>query len=292
MNSEAVSHQKWLKQATEAFSQISETAALDARVLLCHCLKKPLSYVLAWPERTIENEIHAQLESLKQRRLTGEPLAYIIGEREFWSMNFEVTPAVLIPRPETELLVEWAIDTINNATHDDNKVNNILELGTGSGAIAVALAKELPELQIYATDISESALEIAKKNAATNGCETIIFRKGHWFEAIGNEKFQLIVSNPPYVAVGDPHLQEGDLPYEPIGALVADEKGLSDIQYLVSNAKDYLHANGWLGLEHGFDQAESVRQMMLQQGYHNIQTIKDFAGIDRLSICQWEKHHE
>ncbi|MCP4411825.1 MAG: peptide chain release factor N(5)-glutamine methyltransferase [Gammaproteobacteria bacterium] len=289
---ETISYQKWLKQAKEAFSQISESPTLDARVLLCHCLQKPLSYVLAWPERTLKAESIIHLDNLKQRRIGGEPLAYIIGEREFWSMNFEVTPAVLIPRPETELLVEWAIETIAKANHDAKTINRILELGTGSGAIAVALAKEYPELQLYATDISETALALAGKNATRNGCEKITFLMGNWFEAVDNERFELIVSNPPYVAAGDPHLQEGDLPYEPIGALVAKEKGLSDIQYLISNAKKYLCNNGWLGLEHGFDQAEKVRQIMLQQGYANIQTIQDLAGTDRLSVCQWEKHHE
>ncbi len=289
---ETISYQQWLKQAKEAFGQISETPTLDARVLLCHCLQKPLSYVLAWPERTLKDEIINHLDNLKQRRIGGEPLAYIIGEREFWSMNFEVTPAVLIPRPETELLVEWVIDTIANANHDAKKINRILELGTGSGAIAVALAKEYPELQIFATDISEKALELAGRNAIRNGCEKITFLLGNWFEAVEDERFELIVSNPPYVVAGDPHLQEGDLPYEPIGALVAKENGLSDIQYLISNAKKYLYSNGWLGLEHGFDQAEKVRQMMSEQGYQNIQTIQDLAGIDRLSVCQWEKYHE
>ena len=289
---EAISYQKWLKQASEAFIEISETPTLDARVLLCHCIQKPLSYVLAWPERTIQDEIISHLDNLKQRRITGEPLAYIVGKREFWSMNFEVTPAVLIPRPETELLVEWAIDKIINANHDAKTVNGVLELGTGSGAIAVAIGKEYPELQLYATDISEAALELARKNATTNSCKSITFLKGSWFDAIGSEKFELIVSNPPYVATGDPHLQEGDLPYEPIGALVAKENGLSDIQYLISEAKNYLYSNGWLGLEHGFDQGDKVRQMMSEHGYQNIQTIQDLAGIDRLSVCQWEEHHE
>jgi len=282
-----ISHQQWLETTASEFDSLSETATLDARVLLCHCLQKPLSYLLTWPERIIPAEICADLETLKQRRLAGEPVAYITGEREFWSLTFKVNPDVLIPRPETELLVEWALNCIAKLKNSFNDVNKILELGTGSGAIAVALAKENPSMAIHATDISVKALRTARENAVANECGNITFIEGYWFEAVSENKYFLILSNPPYVAPGDPHLKEGDLPFEPSTALIAEEKGLSDIEYLVANAKDYLHTGGWLGIEHGYDQSAAVQQLMQQQGYNNIQTIQDLAGVDRISVCQW-----
>jgi len=291
-DSAPISHQQWLDKTTAEFKTFSETAMLDARVLLCHCLQKPLSHILAWPENIICAESLQQLGILKQRRLAGEPVAYITGEREFWSLNFKVTPDVLIPRPETELLVEWALSCMTKLQEGEPAEYKILELGTGSGAIAIALAKEDPSLQIHATDISDKALQLATKNAALNECKNISFSMGNWFDAIIENGFHLILSNPPYVALGDPHLEEGDLPYEPITALVAEDKGFSDIQCLVANAKNYLHTGGWLGIEHGFEQAKGVSELMDRHGYQNIQTIQDLSGMDRLSVCQWNNEDE
>jgi len=289
---EIISHQQWLDQTADELSLLSDTAALDARVILCHVLEKPLSYFLAWPDRSIDAADMKILNALIKRRLAGEPVAYITGSREFWSMNFKVSADVLIPRPETELLVEWAVQCINEIQKFAAKSLKLLELGTGSGAIAVALAKENPQLNIIATDISEKALAIAKENAELNLCQNITFLLGNWFEPISDKNFDMIVSNPPYVVPGDPHLKEGDLPYEPIGALVASENGLSDIQSLASSAKSHLNSGGWLGIEHGYNQAEAVTEIMTRHGYKNISTIKDLAGIDRLTICQWRNDDE
>ncbi len=287
-----ISHQQWLEITTNEFSGLSQSAALDARVLLCHCLQKPLSYILTWPERKIPREINEHLEELKQRRLTGEPMAYLTGVREFWSMTLNVNPDVLIPRPETELLVEWALERIGKLQDSLADVTKILELGTGSGAIAIALSKENPSITIHATDCSVKALKVAIENASANECKNIIFINGHWFEPVDEHKYALIISNPPYVAIGDPHLKEGDLPFEPYDALVAKDKGLSDIQSIITRAKNYLHTGGWLGIEHGYEQAFNVQQFMVEQGYDKIQTMQDLAGRDRVSVCQWNNNNE
>jgi len=284
----SITHQQWLKQSATEFNSLSGTASLDARVLLSHCLDKPLSYLLAWPDRVISSSDLVQLDSFKARRLAGEPIAYITGFREFWSMNFKVTSDVLIPRPETEILVEWALQNISSLKHDVK----ILELGTGSGAIAVALASENPNLHITATDISANALDIASENALSNHCPNIKFSQGSWFDCVSKVSFDLILSNPPYVAPGDPHLSEGDLPYEPMGALVASDNGLSDIQNLLLNAKNFLFSGGWVGIEHGYNQGESVREIMQVNGYHQICTIQDLADIDRITVGQWRDNNE
>ncbi|MCP3673775.1 MAG: peptide chain release factor N(5)-glutamine methyltransferase, partial [Gammaproteobacteria bacterium] len=184
----SITHQQWLNQSTTEFNSLSGTASLDARVLLCHCLDKPLSYLLAWPDRVISDSDLVQLNSLKERRLAGEPIAYITGFREFWSMNFKVTSDVLIPRPETEILVEWALQKVSILKTD----KKILELGTGSGAIAVALASENPKFHITATDISANALDIASENALLNDCPNITFLQGSWFECVAEDGFDLI----------------------------------------------------------------------------------------------------
>jgi len=281
---EGISHKQWLESSIASLSAISDTAILDARVLLCHCLQQSLSYVLTWPERIIAAETLQQLSELLQRRLAGEPIAYLIGYREFWSMDFKVSPDVLIPRPETEHLVEWALNTIRHSGRENTVSFKVLELGTGSGAIAVALAKEEPQLTIVATDVSHSALNIARENAQLNLCSNINFLQGSWFDCVNDRHYDLIISNPPYIDAEDPHLGQGDLPYEPESALVAADSGLSDIKSLVANAAQYLNTDGWLGIEHGYEQGDAVSNLMQQHGYNSIQTIKDLAGIDRFTI--------
>ena len=289
--SEFISHQQWLQQTKAEFAHCSQSAALDARVLLSYCLQKPLSYLLAWPDRSIKIDAMDKLNSLKKRRLAGEPIAYITGTREFWSINFKVNTDVLIPRPETEVMVEWILGCINS-TESIEKGYKVLELGTGSGAIAIALAKEKPALQIIATDKSEKALQVAKENAKMNNCSNVKFLLGNWFECVVDRSYDMIVSNPPYVTANDPNLNEGDLSYEPQLALVAADNGLSDLQQLIINARDYLKNDGWLALEHGNEQGMMVRELMSKNGYIQIQTIKDLAGNDRLTISQWNSDHE
>jgi release factor glutamine methyltransferase len=277
-----VTTKQWLDQAIIAFAERSDSPAVDARVLLCYCLDKPLSYLLTWPERLIEDEQLAHVNKLKNRRLNGEPIAYIIGVREFWSLDFKVTPDVLIPRAETELMVEWALDCIEKS---DNKQFKILELGTGSGAISIALAKEHPELSFLATDFSEAALKIAKENAELNHCNNIFFKQGSWFDCIKDQRFDLILSNPPYIDKADPHLSRGDLVFEPATALIAEKEGLADLEQIINDAKHYLNERGYLGLEHGFEQGSLVVKLMNNYGYSSAKTLKDLSNLDRLSIC-------
>jgi release factor glutamine methyltransferase len=184
------------------------------------------------------------------------------------------------------------LSSIENSSYDPDKGIKILELGTGSGAIAVALATENKRFQIVATDKSEGALTVARDNANTNHCSNITFLCGNWFDCVNDSDFDIILSNPPYVAEDDPHLSEGDLPFEPHSALVAEENGLSDIQCLIYDAKHYLKSDGWLGIEHGYDQGRVVRKLMLENGYQNMRTMNDLAGIDRITVCCWSDDHE
>ena len=281
---EAKTIEQWLEETSEQLAEVSDSSLLDARILLCHSLEQPLSYLLAWPKRALIPEELLKSDKLIQRRLNGEPISYIIETREFWSLNFKVSPDVLIPRPETEHLVEWAIQHIA----EDETSCRLLDLGTGSGAIAIAIATERSTIDILATDFSEVALVIARENAEINGCNNIQFIQSNWFSGIKNKRFNLILSNPPYVADDDPHLQQGGLPFEPITALVADENGIADIKNIINNAKNFLTSKGLLAIEHGYLQGEAVREIMISEGYLEATTLQDLAGIDRISTCRWE----
>ena len=257
--------------------------ALDAEALLAHTLKKDRSYLRAWPERDLEDKQLSHFQALTQRRAAGEPLAYLTGWREFWSLLLQVSPATLIPRPETELLVEAALEII---PADANW--HIADLGTGSGAITLAIASERPHCHIIATDISPAALEIATANARRLGIHNIEFRQGNWHEALkDNEIFHLIASNPPYVDADDEHLQHDGLPFEPQQALSPGQDGLSAIRIIVEQMKFHLHGPGWLLLEHGYHQAAEVRALLLQLGYINIISYRDLGDNERMTLA----HH-
>ena len=256
--------------------------SIDAAVLLCHTLDKPRSYLLTWPEKhlTLEQEHHFQ--ELLQRRLTGEPVAYIVGEREFWSLPLKVSPSTLIPRPDTERLVEVALDKTYG------KTGEILDLGTGTGAIALALASEMPNRSVMGIDLRPEAQQLATENAARLGINNASFLHGSWFEPLSeNHRFSLIVSNPPYIEKDDPHLSQGDVRFEPITALVAEEKGLADIKHIADNARHFLEADGWLAFEHGYDQGDAVREIMQALGYLDVITEKDYGGNDRVTLGRY-----
>ncbi|HHY0582003.1 TPA: peptide chain release factor N(5)-glutamine methyltransferase [Vibrio parahaemolyticus] len=256
-----------------------ESPSLDAAVLLCHVLGKPRTYLLTWPEKALEPEQQAQFDALLARRLAGEPIAYIIGEREFWSLPLKVSPTTLIPRPDTERLVEVALDKTYGQT------GSILDLGTGTGAIALALASELPNRQVMGVDLKQEAKELAEYNAAQLNIKNVTFDQGSWFEPIAEgTKFALIVSNPPYIDEKDPHLSQGDVRFEPKSALVADENGLADIRHISDLARQYLEEGGWLAFEHGYDQGEAVREIMSGFGYQQVVTEKDYGGNDRVTL--------
>jgi len=260
----------------------SDTPGLDAELLLCHVLEKNRAWLRAWPERTLTVDEQAAFETLITRRAAGEPVAYLTGRRGFWSLELKVTPATLIPRPDTETLVEWALELIPAGA-----AWRIADLGTGSGAIALSLAHERPHCRLVATDASIDALAVAQDNAATSQIGNVEFRAGLWFAPLAGTRYHLIVSNPPYIAAGDPHLSRGDLRFEPATALAAGADGLDDIRLLVAGAPQHLEAGGWLLLEHGWDQGAAVRALLLQQGFREVATRRDAAGHERISGGQW-----
>ena len=260
-----------------------ESPRADADVLLCHLLDCRRSYLMTWPERELDAAQQATLQGWLARRLNGEPIAHLVGEREFWSLPLKVSPATLIPRPDTEVLVEQALTKIPQGPCA------VLDLGTGTGAIALALKSERPEVDVWAVDRMADAAALARENSAALGLP-IEVRDGSWFEPLGEPdrdktpRFAVIVSNPPYIDGADPHLAQGDVRFEPRSALVADDAGLADIRHIVAHAPAYLLTDGWLLLEHGWDQGEAVRQVLRDSGYREVATVRDYGDNDRVTL--------
>lgn len=271
-----------LDTASERLAPHSPSARLDVELLLGHSLGKTRSFLMAWPEHRPETIQLEHFETLLQRRLRGEPIAHLIGEREFWSLTLRVTPATLIPRPETEHLVEQALTHI-----PVDRELRIADLGTGSGAIAIAIAHERPRCRITAIDNSPEALNIARENAERHGLKNITFRHGNWLEG-DTSHYDVIVANPPYVRNDDPHLQEDGLPFEPLAALVAGDDGLDAIRTITQQARDHLNDGGWLLFEHGYDQQAAALELLEQSGYINVDGLQDLGNIDRIVEAQWK----
>lgn len=250
-------------------------AALDARILLGHALRLTRVQLITQSQRVLGADECTLASALFQRRLDGEPIAYIVGEREFYGLMLHTTPDVLIPRSETELLVELALEHAANGAR-------VLDLGTGSGAIAIAIANSLPGAAVSAIDSSAAALAVARRNAARHGVN-VKFLQSDWYGAVSSRQFDIIVSNPPYIVAGDPHLSQGDLRFEPMGALTDHADGLSALRQIISAAPRHLAPGGWLMMEHGYDQAPAVRDLLAAQGFQEVQSWKDLAGIDRVS---------
>ncbi|MEH6455497.1 MAG: peptide chain release factor N(5)-glutamine methyltransferase [Cocleimonas sp.] len=275
----ANSIQSLLKQASIELSSISDSAYLDAELLLAHCLDKNRTYLHTWPETNLNNTQLASFNSLIKKRLTDYPVAYLLGTKPFWTLDLMVTPDVLIPRPETELLVELALDKIK-----DIRNPKILDLGTGSGAIALALASERNDAKIIATDNSEVALQVAKKNAAKLKLDQqVSFIKSNWLDQVTDNNFDLIVSNPPYIDPEDIHLQ-GTIRHEPLQALIADDYGMLDIKKITQKSHSFLTTSGWLILEHGFDQAEKVSRLMEKGHYFETKNYLDLNNNWRVTL--------
>lgn len=256
----------------------SGLAAVDARVLLRHVLGWSPAQLASRAEVPVAPPLVEAFAALAARRASGEPVAYIIGEREFYGLIFKVTPAVLIPRPETELLVELALERI-----PADAPCRVLDLGTGSGCVALAIARQRPQSRVTATDCSRDALAVASANARALDVRNVEFVRGDWFDAVAGRRFDLVVSNPPYIAAGDAHLCEGDLRFEPEGALAAGADGLECIRRIVRNAAAHLSVGGWLLLEHGYDQARACRKLLDDAGFRKMLSRCDLAGIERVS---------
>lgn len=270
--------QNILAQAAHALAATSDSPVLDAEVLLCHVLQKNRPFLRAWCDKNVDESELAHFQKLCGQRQQGQPIAYLLGQREFWSRDFIVNPAVLIPRPDTELLIELALPLIPNDTPC-----HILDLGTGSGIIGITLAAERPNAQVLATDFSLSALAVAQQNAKHHQLANIRFYHSDWFTNLAPQRFQIIVSNPPYIAANDAHLQQGDVRFEPESALIAAENGLQDIQTIAGTAKNWLAEHGCLLIEHGYDQESAVQALFIAYGYQNVQTHKDLSGQPRVT---------
>ncbi|MBE0435855.1 MAG: peptide chain release factor N(5)-glutamine methyltransferase [Methylomicrobium sp.] len=275
--------QSALDDAVQRLISVSESPLLDAEILLCLALDKDRSHLRAWPDKKLLPEQNSHFEALLQKRLSGMPIAYITGNREFWSRDFEVNRDVLIPRPDTELLIELTLNLI-----PERQPYRLIDLGTGSGIIAITLAAERPDSEVIATDFSTNALTIARRNAQRHNVRNIQFLQSDWFEAISDSAlFNLVVSNPPYIADYDPHLTEGDVRFEPMSALIADNHGLSDIIRIANSARRHLLPQGHLLVEHGYNQQDQVQAIFSQLNYRNIVTYPDLSGQPRVTYGQW-----
>ncbi|NMH58804.1 peptide chain release factor N(5)-glutamine methyltransferase [Alteromonas ponticola] len=259
----------------------TESPVVDARALLSHCLGKTTSYLYTWPEREVSAAQLTDFKSLVQQRKNGTPVAYLRGYQEFWSLSLKVSPATLIPRPDTELLVEKTLE------FNTSSAPSICDLGTGTGAIAIALATELPYSQVVAVDKVAEAVELAKVNVTLNRTANVIVKQSDWFAAVGNDTFDIIVSNPPYVEPTSDYLAQGDVRFEPASALTSGVDGLEDIRRIVAKASEHLNSHGMVLIEHGYNQGAAVAEIFAQHGYTEIVTFKDINALDRITLGRW-----
>ena len=259
----------------------TDSARRDTEILLCHCLGKSRAWLYTWPEKEVARDCARDFEKLLAQRREGVPVAYLTGEREFWSLQLAVSDATLIPRPETETLVSWALElALPNAA-------SVLDLGTGSGAIALALASERPHWHVTALDVSQEALQVARGNAVRTRLTSVHFVQSDWYQAVTGQRFNALLANPPYIDGDDPHLALGDVRFEPRSALVSSNSGLEDLGRLVAGASDHLLDGGWLLLEHGFEQANAVCAMLHDAGFSQVSTRRDMSGQQRITGGRW-----
>lgn len=273
-------YQHWLKAAAARLTH-SDSARRDAEILLGFVTGKARTFLMAFGETLLTPPQQQQLETLLARRERGEPVAYLVGEREFWSLPLSVSPATLIPRPDTECLVELALARL------PPQPSHFLDLGTGTGAIALALASERSDCSAIGIDVQPEAVALAQHNAHKLKIDNVRFLQGSWFAPVAGQRFALIASNPPYIDAADPHLSQGDVRFEPGSALVAADHGLADLADIVRQAPHYLQPQGWLLLEHGWQQGESVRALLQAAGFSAVATHRDYGDNDRVTLGQW-----
>ncbi|MEI7151733.1 peptide chain release factor N(5)-glutamine methyltransferase [Pectobacterium carotovorum] len=275
-----MTYQDWLISAAAQLAA-GESPKRDAEILLGFVTGKARTFLLAFGETELNAVEQQQLTELLARREQGEPIAYLIGVREFWSLPLAVSPATLIPRPDTECLVEQALLRLPQTSCA------VLDLGTGTGAIALALASERRDCRVTGVDVQPDAVALATKNAQQLGLDNARFLSGSWYSPLDHVRFALIASNPPYIDADDVHLSQGDVRFEPASALIAADNGLADLRTIIESAPHYLDADGWLLLEHGWQQADAVRQLLQARGFTQIETCQDYGGNDRVSLGRW-----
>ncbi|WP_291971151.1 peptide chain release factor N(5)-glutamine methyltransferase [Candidatus Symbiopectobacterium sp.] len=274
-------YRTWVATALHQLTH-SESPKRDAEILLEHVTGKGRTFLLAFGETLLDDAQLQRLSALLARRINGEPVAYLTGAREFWSLPLAVSPATLIPRRDTECLVEQALQCMAQFS-----APTVLDLGTGTGAIALALASERPDCTVTGVDVQQDAVTLAQRNAATLQLHNVQFLHGNWFEPVAPTRFPVIVSNPPYIDAEDIHLCEGDVRFEPLSALVAAEGGLADLRWIIQQAPQHLKNTGWLLLEHGWQQGKPVRQLLQQRGFEQVATCRDYGGNERVTLGQW-----
>lgn len=270
-----------LQQASELES-ISDSSRLDVEIILCHILQKNRTWLFTWPDKLLSPEQLQLFDTYFLRRKQGEPVAHIIGQREFWSLPLAVNNSTLIPRPDTELLVETALELF--AQDEPGKVRHCLDLGTGTGAIVLAIASEKPHWQLLGMDKSADAVALAEQNRARLNFNHVTILQSDWFAQLDVQQFDVILSNPPYIDPQDPHLDQGDVRFEPRSALIADNHGLADIEVIIRDSWNYLHKDGWLLLEHGYDQGAVVRELLSTRGFVAVETRRDLGVNERISF--------
>jgi len=292
-----MTYQQWLADAVQALNQINptENSKVDALVLLQHATGKSRTQILAFDETEIDEKVRLKLTALLDRRLKGEPIAYILGEKEFWSLPLNVSEGTLIPRPDTEILVEKALQIALEKLEENPPHFHILDLGTGTGAIALALASELSlicqkkaiQLDVIGVDLMPEVVKLAQSNAEKNQLD-VQFLQSRWFEHVEGQ-FDIIVSNPPYIDETDEHLSQGDVRFEPRSALVAGENGLADLRHIIEQSPRYLKDSGYLLLEHGWKQGEEVRSIFWQNHWQGVATIRDYGDNERVTLGYWKR---
>jgi len=275
-----------LKEAAQRLAPYSDSARFEAELLLAYVMKKERSYFYTWPNQCIIQQHYQHFEQLIQQRLQGQPIAYIMEQYAFWTLELKVTKDTLIPRPETELLIETALDY-----YKSQDALRILDLGTGSGAIALAIASEFRNSHILAVDLSTAALQVAKDNAVRHQLDNVQFLQSDWFSNILVQEFDLILSNPPYIEIDDPHLNQGDIRHEPRLALHSGIDGFNAIRQIIQQCQGYLKPQGWLMFEHGYQQAETARHYLANANFEKIQSLRDLAGHERISLASLRSAH-
>tara|TARA_B110001454_G_scaffold75870_1_gene73435 strand:+ start:6558 stop:7418 length:861 start_codon:yes stop_codon:yes gene_type:complete len=278
-----------IKQSTQRLEHSSDSAKLDVELLLAHSLNKDRTYLFTWHDKIVAEENMTVFNALLARRLSGEPIAYILGQQEFWDLKLHTAQHTLIPRADTETLIEWVLELADQLPESAH----VIDLGTGTGAIALALANEFPHWQVQGVDLVPEAVALAKSNAILNNLERVQFFQSRWFDQVGiggnHDSFDLIVSNPPYIDPLDEHLSQGDVRFEPKSALVADNKGLADLELIAQQSREYLVKGGWLLMEHGYDQQQAVQDILIDLGYQQVATRIDLGGNPRITGGQFFK---